>query len=129
MADVNETIKNLGNTKDYTEEFEPQDIENNKVMAILAYIWILVLIPIFAAKDSKFARFHANQGLVLMIVETIFGILIGILAKIPILSWIFGIIGGLVELCAVILAILGIVNALNGKAKDLPVVGKFRILK
>ena len=35
-------------------------------MAILAYFGILVLIPILAAKDSKFARFHANQGLLFM---------------------------------------------------------------
>ena len=68
MADVNETIKNLNNTNDFTEEFEQEDIQNNKTMAILAYIGILVLIPIFAAKESKFARFHANQGLVLLII-------------------------------------------------------------
>ncbi len=129
MADVNETVKNLGNTKDYTEEFDPQDIENNKVMAILAYIGILVLIPIFAAKDSKFARFHANQGLVLAIAEIVISIIVGILSIIPIVGMIFGIIGGLIGLCALILAILGIVNAVNGKAKELPIVGKFRILK
>ena len=39
------------------------DVQNNKVMAVLAYIGLLVLIPIFAAKDSKFARFHSGQGL------------------------------------------------------------------
>ncbi|NCU25416.1 zinc ribbon domain-containing protein, partial [Candidatus Nomurabacteria bacterium] len=28
-----------------------------------------------------------------------------------------------------VMAILGIINAVNGKAKELPVIGKFRILK
>ena len=41
-------------------EVTPEDVQNNKVFAILAYIGILVLVPIFAAKESKFARFHAN---------------------------------------------------------------------
>ena len=39
-----------------------RDAQDNKVMAILAYFGPLVLIPIFAAKESRFARYHANQG-------------------------------------------------------------------
>ena len=67
MADIND----LKNMKDHTNEFDPTDIQNNKAMGILSYIGLLVLIPIFAAKDSKFARFHANQGLVLVIAQAI----------------------------------------------------------
>lgn len=58
------------NTPDTTESFDRDDIAKNKGMAVLSYIWILFIIPLFAAKDSKFARFHANQGLVLFIVDT-----------------------------------------------------------
>ena len=46
-------------------------MNGNKVMAILSYFGILVLIPIFAAKDDAFARYHANQGLVLLIASAI----------------------------------------------------------
>ena len=42
------------------------DIEKNKAVGILAYI--LFFIPIIAARDSKFAMYHANQGLALFIV-------------------------------------------------------------
>ena len=56
MADINEKLNELNNTADTTNEFDPQDIQNNKAMAILAYLSWLVLIPLFAAKDSKFAR-------------------------------------------------------------------------
>ena len=42
-------------------------MESNKLMAAISYIWILFLVPLFAAKDDAFARFHANQGLVLFI--------------------------------------------------------------
>lgn len=124
-----EEKKNILDTPDTTAEYDQQDIEKNKLMAVLAYIGILVLIPIFAAKDSKFARFHANQGLVLMIVEIAISVIIGILSWIPVVGVIISIIGGLVGLCAFVLAIIGIINAVNGKAKELPLIGKIRILK
>ena len=129
MADFNEKFNEFMNTPDTTEEFDPADIEQNKVMGILAYLSWLVLIPIFAAKDSKFARFHANQGLVLAIAEIVVGIVIGILSGIPFIGWIFSIVGSLFGLCCFIMLCIGIYNAANGKAKELPIVGKFRLLK
>ena len=38
------------------------DIKENKAMAVLSYIGILFLIPLFAAKNSPYARFHVRQG-------------------------------------------------------------------
>ena len=129
MADLNQKLNDLNNTKDETQNYDPNDIEQNKIMALFAYLSWLVLIPIFGAKESKFARFHANQGLVLAIAEIVVGIVIGILSGIPLLGWIFSLVGGLFELVCVLFAILGILNALNGKAKELPIVGSFRLLK
>ena len=48
-------------------EVDPDDAEKNKIFGILAYLGILCLVPIFAAKDSPFAKYHANQGLVLLL--------------------------------------------------------------
>ena len=102
-------------------------------MAILAYFGPLVLIPIFAAKQSKFARYHSNQGLVLLIASILYGIAYNILSSIILaISWrlyfIVSIIG-LVSIVITILAIIGIINAATGKAKELPLIGKFKILK
>ena len=129
MADLNDKLNELTNTEDSTSSYSPEDINNNKAMAILAYLSWLVLIPLFAARESPFARFHVNQGLALAIVEIICWIVFGILSKIPIIGWLFVVVEWLVSLACLILAILGIVNAVNGRAKELPVVGKFRILK
>ena len=118
--DLSEKFNELNNTADTTSEYDTQDIEKNKVMALLAYI--IFLIPLLAAKDSKFARFHTNQGLVLFIG----GILSSVIAAIPIIGWIIAPIAGLV---ITVLAVIGIINALNGKAKELPIIGKFKILK
>ncbi len=111
---------------DYTAQFDPNDIQQNKLMAVLAYIGILFLIPLLAAPNSKYARFHANQGLVLFIVDIAVGIVSTILMFIPIVG---AIIGGLLGLAIFIFLIMGIVNAASGKAKELPLIGKIRILK
>ena len=131
---IEDTIKNLNNTPDSTEEFDKKDIEDNKIMAILSYIGILFLVPLLAAQNSKFARYHANQGLVLFVADIIVGVATGIvsfvLAFIPILGWIVAALVSLAAGVAILaLVILGIINAANGKAKELPVIGKFRILK
>lgn len=118
MADFN-------NTPDTTSEFSQEDIQKNKVFGILAYFGILVLIPIFAAKESKFAQFHANQGLVLLIIEVAIGILNIFLSSIAFL----GLIVSLLSLVIFVFSILGIVNAAQGKAKELPLIGTIKILK
>ena len=117
-------------TPDHTAEFDAEDIEKNKIMALLAYLSWLVLVPLIAAKDSKFARFHCNQGIVLAIVEIIVWVVFGILSSVvPVVWWIFSILNSVLSLCCLGLAILGIINAVNGKAKELPIIGKFRLFK
>lgn len=99
---------------------DPSDISANKVMAILAYIGILVLIPLFAAKESKFARFHTNQGLILFICN----IVIYFISLIPGLKA----IGWILSVAALVFAIIGIIGAAKGETKELPLIGKYRII-
>lgn len=129
MADFNETFNEFNNTEDTTAQFDPADIQQNTVMAVLAYLSWLVLVPILGAKDSPYARFHANQGLALAIVEIACALVLRILAKLPLIGWVFSIAGGLLSLACLVFAIIGIVNAANGRAKELPIVGKIQILK
>ncbi len=116
-----------------TEVNNKQDVEQNKVMAILAYLGILVLVPILAAKESKFARFHANQGLILCIASIAYWVVYSILSTIILsISWsLYFLVSilGFASIVFLVLAIIGIVNAANGQEKELPVIGKFQILK
>ncbi len=132
VDDIVEDIKSLNNTHDHTQDYGSQDIDEGKLMSILAYLGFLVLIPLFASK-SKYVRYHTNQGLVLFAAELVWNILFGaastILEGIPLVGIIVGIIGWLVDVVFLAVAILGIVNVVSGKAKDLPVIGKVRILK
>ncbi len=121
---VEEAISNAMNTPETTADYTAEDIENNRVMAILAYIGILVLIPLFAskAKESPFVKYHTNQGLLLFI----FHFIASALGAIPYLG---GLLAAAANVLWIIMLVFGIINVLNGKAKELPVIGKFRILK
>ena len=127
-------------TTDHTSEFEAEDIAQNKAMGILAYIGILVLVPIFAAKGSKWARWHANRGLILLIAAVAIGVaslVLALLGLIPYVGIVFRILKWILYfvsyLCLAGLMVFGIVTAAQGKAKDFPLVGgliaKIKILK
>lgn len=118
-APVQNSYNSQGNTNNADEiYFDQEDIAKNKVFAIFAYIGILFLIPLLAAKDSPFARFHANQGMVLFIINIAIGIASGIIE-------ILGILG----IATLVFMVMGIINAANGKGKRLPLIGKIELLK
>lgn len=126
-------IADLNNTADTTAEYDPKDIEDNKIFALFSYLSLLILIPILAAPKSRYARFHANQGLILIIIEVTWAIIQTIVTTVLFsISWRLAFIASIlsiVNVLFVVLLILGIINAVTGKAKELPVIGKFRILK
>ena len=105
---------------------DAEDIEKNRAFAIIAYLWILFVVALIAAPNLKFAKFHANQGLVLFLAELIFGASCLVLAFIPILGHLT-ILAGWVA--GIVFAILGIVNAAGGQCKPLPLIGHFQIIK
>ena len=108
-----------------------KDAEDNKIMGILAYLGFLFLVPYLAAKESPFARFHANQGCILFILEIAFYLIMFIMGIILPFS-LYLILSLLYVVCGIgitVLAILGIINAVKGEMKELPIVGKYTILK
>lgn len=103
------------------EEFDLQDIEKNKTMAGLAYI--IFFLPLLVCPESKYGKFHANQALILLLVGIIGNVILGF---IPIIGWI---LMPIFAIAVLVLGIMGLVNGFSGKAKKLPVVGKFSIIK
>ena len=102
------------------EVFSPEDIEKNKTMAGLAYI--IFFLPLVACPESRFARFHANQALLVLLLA----IAATIVNVIPILGCIIAVI---VWIFAGVLGIMGLINGFTGKAKRLPIIGKINIIK
>ena len=121
----------LNNVKDDSNNFDKKDVESGKGMAILSYIGILALIPYFSEKNNKYVIYHAKQGMNLFIIDIILGVAMGIISSILTwrLYWLSSIIDSLLGLFMVALSIIGIVNVCNGKAKELPIVNKFKIIK
>ena len=66
-----EACEDSDNAKDTTTSC---DVESNKAMAVLSYLGILVLVPLLGAKNSPFARFHTNQGLILCIATILYSV-------------------------------------------------------
>lgn len=133
------TINDIRNTKDMSDSFSPHEREDGKAMGILSYIGILVLLPLFLEKNNRFVRFHVNQGLILFIVECAYSIVCMIINAVlfSLFSWTplafiyiaVRIILAVLSLVFVAASILGIVDTLRGRARELPIIGKFRILK
>lgn len=91
--------------------------KRNTLMAILAYLGILIIIPFLMAKDDPFVKFHIKQGLILVIIEVI------IYALNMSMMWSFFFFVGIVNIVLLVLAIIGIVNVVQGQEKKLPLVG------
>ncbi len=105
------------------------DTEKNRALGIISYIGILFIVPILMSTKSKFARYHANQGLVIFLATVILGLICGVISTIPFMGMIGELLSSILSLVAFVYEILGIVSAAKGEMKDLPVVGKFKILK
>lgn len=92
-----------------------QGSSNNTLMGILAYLGILVIIPLLVSKDNQFVKFHSKQGLVLAIIWFI-GTLLWRVSF-------FYFVMPIINLGCLILAIIGIINVVGGQMKELPLVG------
>lgn len=101
-----------------------EDVEKNKMNAVLSYIGILILVPLLSeeAKKSPYAKFHMNQGLVLLIAE----IALSVVWMIPVLGWLVGFVGGI---ALFVLWIMALIGAVNGEMKRVPILGDIELIK
>ena len=94
-----------------TKPTDKKDLDDNKITAAIGYVGILCFVPLLLAKKSKFAQFHAKQGLMLFGLEVV-GMIIP-----PLFPFIM--------IVAVVLSILGIKACMEGKYWELPILGKY----
>ena len=95
---------------------------DTKTTGIVAYLtWIGLLIA-FLAGDKEGAKFHINQSLVLVLASLISSVV----AVIPFIGWI---VGGIASIFIFVCWIIGFIGAIQGEEKEVPVLGKIKILK
>lgn len=114
------------NGADHTDQFDPRDIQANKLVCGFSYLGILFFLPLVACPNSPFGRFHANQSLIFLIA----GIVMTAARKMLSWIWIVGDVLALgISLLYLVFLILSMINAFQGKAKELPLIGHLRLIK
>lgn len=110
--------------KDHTSEFDPKDIADNKLFAILPYLFSCIagIIVGIYVKDSEFVKFHIKNSIRIDITV----LLLLVLCIIPFIGWVVAILGLIV---VSVIDIIAIVWAFQGKAKELPIIGSIGFLK
>ncbi len=120
------------------------DVNANKGIAWLAYLGLLLLVPLFARKASSYCKFHVMQGAKLLAVSIVYttiteitkAIIRGIFpahVRIGLLTYyyepsaptvIFTLLFAVGSIFIGVLSIMGIVNAATGKRKELLLMDK-----
>ena len=95
---------------------------DTKTTSWVSYVTFIGWIVAMCAGDKEGAKFHLNQSLVIWI----FFIGISIVSIIPLLGWLVAMVGNIfLFVCWVI----GLVAAINQEEKEVPLIGKIKILK
>jgi uncharacterized membrane protein len=95
-------MRNMDDAK-YTEE----DIQKNKDLAALSYMWLFSVVVILARRDSPFIRLHAGQAVVLFVLSLVLW---------PLGVFRYG------EFLVLALMVLGFMEAVMGNAYRIPVI-------
>ncbi|MFH1608893.1 MAG: hypothetical protein ABH951_02670 [Patescibacteria group bacterium] len=96
------------------------DKKHNIGMAVIAYILFFVPLLSGDAKKDAFVKYHTKQGLALFLTALAINIISWI---IPFYFW--WTISNILSLGILVLLIIGISNAVSGKKRPLPIIGKF----
>lgn len=87
---------------------------DTKTTSIVAYLtWVGLIIALLAG-DKEGAKFHLNQALVIM--------LFALIGVIPCIGWIWAVF-------MLVCWVMGLVAAINQEEKEVPLIGKIRLLK
>lgn len=107
------------------EPITPEQIEEGKVMAAVAYgLTLLLALPMgllpMVMRDNRYSLYHGKQAFMAWIVAAVLyaaGIPLMLLCGIGIISLLAGLV------CHLLFNIMGLVFALQGKVQPLPLIG------
>lgn len=112
---------------DHTEDFDPKDISDNKVLCMVVYLMGIfgVVIALLGSHDSPYTAFHVRQALKFTVVGTLTGIL-GLL-----LCWtiIAPIAAGIFAAVLFVIKVICFFQICNGKATEPYIIRSLGFLK
>lgn len=106
---------------DFTEQVRKKDITTGaKICAAIGYLFFFV--PVIMQEENQFSHFHANQGLLNLILSSVVAT---VLTFIPYVGIYLALT---MELFCLFNLVRGIVLSLQGKAKAMPLFGQITII-
>lgn len=135
-----ETVEKIINTKNESTKFTTEEVLKYKTEAVISYIPFVSIYYLLTSKykKSNYLHFHINQGLSLTVcfIATLF--ISKILCSLFAVDGGYGreFVPGIIEFICYILYVIvaflvgfGILNTTNNQSKELPLIGKYRLLK
>lgn len=111
---------------DHTAEFDPKDVSDNKVIAMLVYLLGVVGILIaLLSQNSPYVSFHVRQALKFLVIETLVGIATAVLCW----TIIVPVAAGIFYLVLLVVKIICFVSICKGEAKEPVIIRSFSFLK
>lgn len=114
-------IDNANFRTDVAVRFDAETNKSARISSALGYLFFFI--PIIMHPESKFARYHANQGLILLLFMTMGTALLSMVPYAgPFLALVAVVLG-------IVLALRGMVVALRCQAKRIPLLGKLILIE
>ena len=112
---------------DHTAEFDPKDISDNKVIAMLVYLLgiIGIFMALIGSSTSPYAGFHVRQALKFLVCESLLFICMGLLCW----TIIVPIAAGIAYIVLAVVKIICFFQICPGKAKEPAIIRSFGFLK
>ncbi len=112
---------------DHTSEFDPKDISDNKVMAMLVYLmgWLGIVLALLAGNTSPYAAFHVRQALKFEVVT----VLMGLCSIFLFWTFIVPIAAAIMTIVFFVIRIICFFQICSGKAKEPPIIRSLGFLK
>ena len=142
---IKEWIDKLRDTRDFSHNYDMNDFAAHKKHCILASLGITFWVPYAFSGNCQSSRFYANQGLLTLIIEAVFSIIYSLLInlvgiafventfdgyRLSIAGWIFGFLFTVIcYAIPVFIVVTSIQNIRAGKIKEIPFIGRLRLIR
>ena len=126
--------------RDYTAFFRQRGAVPCRPESVCACTGLLFFLPLVSLPESRFGRFWANQGLLILLIHIaclllwlVGGGLLFLLGQIPLVGGFFRLlrllVGTLCVLTALFYTVFPMTFAARGRAKEIPFFGSLRLIR
>lgn len=98
---------------------------DRQLMIVLAYLWVLVLIPYLTKKEDEEVQWHSRQGIVLSVAELVVYVVLTVLTSLPAIGCIVVFLWAPVFLIALVVRIIALLKGVQGERWAIPLVSDY----